>query len=165
MIEVKRSPYTRYFSPIVNVLPGIARSSWRSSSGKVAELRRRSRGRWLRRSSSAGPRVSCLVAGITDICQVSVGSSACCFGGWWRRRRGWRWWWASCTTWTIAHSCLPQSLPAQLGEHTASPMAVALADQPLLSRASSRFLLPCSARNVCPLPFTITNRDHARRSF
>lgn len=114
----------------------------------------------MRRSPPAGPWISGFVAGITDICQVNVGSSLCFFGGRWRRRRWWRWWWTSCTTRTVAHSCLPQSLPAQLGEHAASPMAVALADHPscpfnLLSLALPlAFRQARSASNLDPLLIT-----------
>lgn len=129
----------KHFATVVNVLPGVAWSGGRSPSCEVTELRsaRCWRRRLLRWSSSAGPWISGFVAGVTDICQVNVGSSLCFFGGRWRRRRWWWWWWTSCTTRTVAHGCLPQSLPAQLGEHTASPMAVALTDHPSSSLTSS----------------------------
>lgn len=142
----------------VNVLPGVGwGGGGRSpSGGEVAEFRNarswRRRLLLMRRSPPAGPWISGFVAGITDICQVNVGSSLCFFGGRWRRRRWWRWWWTSCTTRTVAHSCLPQSLPAQLGEHAASPMAVALADHLPVPLTSISSPLPPSSIRFEPGP-------------
>lgn len=100
--------------------------------------------------------LSSLVADITDICQVSVGSSLCLLGGWWRRRRWWRWWWTSCTSRTVAHCCLPQGLPAQLGEHAVSPMAGAPPDRPLLVVLFLIILSSCSRDNHEPRsPFIV----------
>lgn len=122
-------------APDVNVLPEVVWAIGRSLCGRLFGLGGGISG-WRHSSSGGGPWMmvvsDSLVAGITDICQVRVGSSLCLLGGWWRRRRWWRWWWTSCTSRTVAHCCLPQGLPAQLGEHTVSPMAGAHRTGPFL---------------------------------